>query len=432
MRDYKHARLSAHSLCCAVRRIRPDLQQDVIELTPNGFQVRFKGADLSRQDRRRIVELWEELQSEPFQIREMVPISAAALLRSQNQNLLAERVESRTPGLLTLIHMEGYDAPWGGGGPISYSGIGHIWEWNYDEGWIQVSGTWFPDEASKAQILKARKGLRLTGAERLQSTELMDGDRWLPRGVTLIRLFQAKYEQLQPDFKWVVYPPTIPLVGNGLAQWGDLLGRDPWLLRASYEPSQLVKRLQCIGTAATMLGLECSALIPFEIPNSLRQALETAAIPCEEEEVSTPTLVFNDRFGRSFEAIHLHVSRNMIQEEFLMGWPDFVSLILEQGPLPRWLCPTQAVFLPISHADLDQASLYHTQAQAAGLRTELLPPTSPLGGRIAHAATLEIPQILVIGPHEREEQTVNIRCEKHQKEMPFAQWLTEEKRFADK
>jgi threonyl-tRNA synthetase len=89
----------------------------------------------------------------------------------------------------------------------------------------------------------------------------------------------------------------------------------------------------------------------------------------------------------------------------------FVGVLIEHyaGSLPAWLCPTQAVVVPITQDNLDYASRVHAALTASGIRAKLDDSTERMAHKIRDAELMKVPAIYVVGKKEEESKTVSVR-----------------------
>ncbi len=92
-----------------------------------------------------------------------------------------------------------------------------------------------------------------------------------------------------------------------------------------------------------------------------------------------------------------------------------VAFLLEHyaGAFPTWLAPVQAQVVTVS----EQFDAYGAEIVAAlrerMVRAELAPSTETVSKKIRQAATLKIPNVLIVGEREQQERTVTLRRHGH-------------------
>jgi len=89
----------------------------------------------------------------------------------------------------------------------------------------------------------------------------------------------------------------------------------------------------------------------------------------------------------------------------------FIGVLIEHfaGSFPVWMCPTQAIVLPISDKFLDYAEKINEQLEANGIRSEVDTRAEKIGYKIREARNRRIPYLLVVGEREEAEGTVSLR-----------------------
>ncbi|MCY4212797.1 MAG: threonine--tRNA ligase [Gammaproteobacteria bacterium] len=99
-----------------------------------------------------------------------------------------------------------------------------------------------------------------------------------------------------------------------------------------------------------------------------------------------------------------------------------VAFLLEHyaGAFPTWLAPVQAQVVTVS----EQFDAYGAEIVAAlrerMVRAELAPSTETVSKKIRQAATLKIPNVLIVGERERQEGTVTLRRHGHKAQHTLA------------
>ena len=90
----------------------------------------------------------------------------------------------------------------------------------------------------------------------------------------------------------------------------------------------------------------------------------------------------------------------------------FIGIIIENyaGAFPTWLAPVQIELLPVnSNFHLDYANKLFRDMKEHGLRVELDDSNDKLGYRMRNAQMRKIPYTIVLGDHERDDETVTYR-----------------------
>ena len=90
----------------------------------------------------------------------------------------------------------------------------------------------------------------------------------------------------------------------------------------------------------------------------------------------------------------------------------FIGIIIENyaGAFPSWLAPVQIELLPVNNNfHLEYANKLYHDMKEHGLRVELDDSNDKLGYRMRNAQMRKIPYTIVLGDHERDDETVTYR-----------------------
>jgi threonyl-tRNA synthetase len=89
----------------------------------------------------------------------------------------------------------------------------------------------------------------------------------------------------------------------------------------------------------------------------------------------------------------------------------FFGVLLEHhgGALPIWLCPVQAVVIPIADRHRDYCANVAEILKRAGLRAEFDDREDRMNAKIRNAQMQKIPFMLVVGDREQETGSVAVR-----------------------
>ena len=90
----------------------------------------------------------------------------------------------------------------------------------------------------------------------------------------------------------------------------------------------------------------------------------------------------------------------------------FIGIITENyaGAFPSWLAPVQIALLPVNNNfHLEYAQKLYQEMKDHGLRVELDDSNDKLGYRMRNAQMKKIPYTIVLGDHERDDETVTYR-----------------------
>ncbi len=101
----------------------------------------------------------------------------------------------------------------------------------------------------------------------------------------------------------------------------------------------------------------------------------------------------------------------MIHRAVLGSFERFIGILTEHyaANFPLWLSPEHAIILPISEKTNDYARQVHQKLTQADLRTDINLSDEKINAKIAKAHARKIPYMLVVGPREAQENTVNVR-----------------------
>jgi threonyl-tRNA synthetase len=119
-----------------------------------------------------------------------------------------------------------------------------------------------------------------------------------------------------------------------------------------------------------------------------------------------------ERFGLTYtgadNAEHTPV---MIHRALMGSYERFIGILLEHfsGELPVWLCPVQAIVLPIADRHVDYASSVRARLHEAGLRAEVDDRSESIARKIRDAELSKIPYMLVVGDREQDSGLLSVR-----------------------
>jgi threonyl-tRNA synthetase len=101
----------------------------------------------------------------------------------------------------------------------------------------------------------------------------------------------------------------------------------------------------------------------------------------------------------------------MIHRAAFGSYERFIGIMIEHygGELPLWLTPVQAIVLTVSDRFNEYGHTVHERLRAQGLRAELDDRGESIGRKIREAELRKIPNMLIVGEREREQQSVSLR-----------------------
>ena len=170
---------------------------------------------------------------------------------------------------------------------------------------------------------------------------------------------------------------------------------------------------------------------------ALRAALQALSLPFEEEPGGGafygPKLDVHvrDAFSRSWQLGTFQCDFNlplafglsyinekdeeerpvMVHRAVLGSLERFIGVYLEhcRGRLPLWLCPSQAIVLPLTDRERDFSKKIQKELALAGIICETDQRNEKLSYKIRQAQLAQIPYMLIIGKKERESGRLSIR-----------------------
>lgn len=101
----------------------------------------------------------------------------------------------------------------------------------------------------------------------------------------------------------------------------------------------------------------------------------------------------------------------MVHRALLGSMERFFGVLIEHyaGAFPVWLCPVQAMVIPITDDQLDYCKKVAERLNAANIRAQVDTSGSRMGYKIRQAQEQKIPYMLVAGKREVENNTVSVR-----------------------
>jgi threonyl-tRNA synthetase len=101
----------------------------------------------------------------------------------------------------------------------------------------------------------------------------------------------------------------------------------------------------------------------------------------------------------------------MIHRALLGSMERFFGVLLEHhgGALPVWLCPVQAVLIPIADRHVEYCRQVQERLRQAGLRVEIDSREDRMNAKIRNAQLQKIPYMLVVGDREQQGGAVSVR-----------------------
>jgi threonyl-tRNA synthetase len=127
----------------------------------------------------------------------------------------------------------------------------------------------------------------------------------------------------------------------------------------------------------------------------------------------------------------------MIHRAILGSLERFLGILIEHygGAMPLWLAPEQVRILPISEKTADYAEQVKAKMAEARLRCDIDLSGEKVGAKIARAHGDKVPYMLVVGPKEAEQKSLNVRTrgQKDSKTLPVDEFVKiAQKKIADR
>ncbi len=170
--------------------------------------------------------------------------------------------------------------------------------------------------------------------------------------------------------------------------------------------SQLKLAIQRPGAKFTVEGGGAfyGPKIDFFVKDSQGKEWQTATIQLDFQLPQRFELEYTDKDGVKKTPVVIH-------RAYYGSFERFIAILLEhsQGRLPFWLCPVQAIFLPITEQHADYCNTWLATSKAMGLRLEVDNSNNTLNRKIVNASERMIPYMLVVGDKEVRNNTVSVR-----------------------
>ncbi len=92
-----------------------------------------------------------------------------------------------------------------------------------------------------------------------------------------------------------------------------------------------------------------------------------------------------------------------------------LALLIEKyaGAFPTWLAPVQVKIIPVSEKHFDYAYNLKAKLESLGMRAEVSNKNEKLGYKIREAQLEKVPNMVIVGDKEVEENTVSVRSRKY-------------------
>ena len=253
----------------------------------------------------------------------------------------------------------------------------------------------YEDHGALSGLLRVR-GMTMNDAH-IYCTEEQIKDEF----IAVIRMHQEVYEILGLDQFYMRFSTWDPTSDKGKEKYVD-------------EPEAWEKTQHIVREAMDETG------IPYEEgPGDAafygpKIDVQFRTVTGREETASTNQLDFAqpERMGLTYQGADNQEHRPYVIHRAPLGTHErFTAFLIEHygGAFPTWLAPVQVRVLIVSDRFGDYARSVVEHLRGDGVRAELGSGQETLGKAIRAATTEKIPNVLVIGEREVEEQTVTLR-----------------------
>jgi len=144
--------------------------------------------------------------------------------------------------------------------------------------------------------------------------------------------------------------------------------------------------------------------IDIKLKDALGREWQCATVQCDFALPERFDLKYTDSDGLEKRPIMLH-------RVILGSLERFLGALIEQygGAFPLWLSPTQAVVIPITDRQLENAKEITEKLRAADIRAEVDSRSEKMQKKIRNAEKEKIPYMIVIGDKEIQENKISVR-----------------------
>jgi threonyl-tRNA synthetase len=253
----------------------------------------------------------------------------------------------------------------------------------------------YEDHGALSGLLRVR-GMTMNDAH-IYCTE----DQITEEFIAVIRMHQRVYEILGLSDYYMRFSTWDPDSEKGKAKYVD----DP----EAWEKTQEMVRFAMEQTGVPFV--EGKGEAAFYGP---KVDVQFRTVTGREETASTNQLDFAQpaRMGLTYQGADNHEHRPYVIHRAPLGTHErFVAFLIEHygGAFPTWLAPVQVRILTVSDRFGDYARNLAEKLHADRVRVEVDAGDETLGKAIRAATTQKIPNVLILGEREVEEETVTLR-----------------------
>jgi threonyl-tRNA synthetase len=264
----------------------------------------------------------------------------------------------------------------------------------------------YEDHGALSGLLRVR-GMTMNDAH-IYCTEEQITDEF----IAVLRMHQEVYEILGLDDFYMRFSTWDPTTEKGRAKYVD-------------DPEAWEKTQHLIRAAMNEIGLPYEEVAGDAAFYGPKIDVQFRTVTGREETASTNQLDFAQpaRMGLTYQGADNREHRPYVIHRAPLGTHErFVAFLIEHygGAFPTWLAPVQVRILTVSDRFADYARGVAASLRSGGVRAEVGATDETLGKAIRAAVTEKIPNVLVIGEREAEEETVTLRRygEREQQTMP--------------
>ena len=165
--------------------------------------------------------------------------------------------------------------------------------------------------------------------------------------------------------------------------------------------------------------------IDFHVQDCLKRSWQLGTIQLDFSMPERFELVYTDKDNTEKTPV-------MIHRAVLGSFERFIGILIEHygGNLPLWLSPEQARVLPISEKSNEYAVMVQGKLKDAKIRCSCDFSDEKINAKIAKAHSEKLPYMLVAGPKEAQENSVNVRISgiKENKSLEIGEFIKITKR----